>query len=469
MTTIGGVFGTDGSRDAKPADKWRNKKPANLDQAEWDKLLDELNAEYNAEKKKTLGVGKSVRMDRIERMQLEDVIGEGQRSGTITKDTNRDKKRGAVEEVKNATGETAEDAKRRQAELDAENAGANTQDDIELARLKTAQLEQTKAKHGIAAHQRADADAANKNSRDILAGMGKDFSELNAQDQNALAKYLSETDPMMAEIFARTSDPADIQRQLDAYTEQQGVADKYKSLTDPQVTAKERYMSELARREFEEGDRSSRAATSEALANRGLRSGGQQIAGQQQSMQQLSQDRLLKELGIQAGAVDRSMKAMEGWNTATGNLGLQSAAIRDANDSQRQYEDDFKAKDAERRSKLAGERKDKSDDTTGDITRRDETYANTGLDVEDTVYGRNTGSNKIDWDTANDDYKMAGDYYAGATGTSGRRVQRAQSGLDSGIATGDRNVSMLADSLGLGINEITDEEEHDLVARHGGA
>lgn len=102
--------------------------------------------------------------------------------------------------------------------------------------------------------------------------------------------------------------------------EQRQVMEQYKSLSDPQVTAKERFLSELARREFESGDKSSRDAVSANLAARGMRSGGQQIAQQQAAHQQLSQDRLLKELGIQAQAVDRSMQALGGWGTAANSI-----------------------------------------------------------------------------------------------------------------------------------------------------
>ena len=116
-----------------------------------------------------------------------------------------------------------------------------------------------------------------------------------------------------AQAFA---DPRDLAEQREA-------RDKYKSLSDPSVTAQERFLAEMARRKFETDDRSSRQAVSESLAARGLRSGGQQIAMQQSARQQIAQDRVLAELGMQANAVGRSMQALEGY-------GGMSTAMRNA-------------------------------------------------------------------------------------------------------------------------------------------
>lgn len=101
---------------------------------------------------------------------------------------------------------------------------------------------------------------------------------------------------------------------------QKEVRDKFKALSDPEVTAKERFLSELARRDFESQDQSSRLAQSRNASMRGMRSGALDIATTQATRQGLAQDRLLKELGIQAGAVDRSMQALGGWGTAENSI-----------------------------------------------------------------------------------------------------------------------------------------------------
>lgn len=439
----------------------QKKKPEGYSQEEWDKILESYGSYFNS-----LDAGKKAKV--LKNLKISDIITYGEQQGVVQPRGVQDKKDAATELGGAATNQINEN-NRRLAGLDETIFEANKSDMDALAGLQGAQGTASQKFHEVAGNVRRDAETANQNSRDLLAGLGKDYLQLNNQDQSALADYLGATDPYMKEIMARTSDPADLQRQLDAYGQLQGVADKYKELSDPTVTAKERYLSELARREFESADKSNREAVSEQLANRGLRSGGQQIAMQQGRQQQLSQDRLLKELGIQAGAVDRSMTAMEGWNTASNNLNLQAGAIRTANDSQRQWEDEFKVKEAERISGLAGDRKSASDATTKTVGERDKGYFDAGQEVEKDAYGRTTDANKADWQVGEKDYGMAGDYYNAATGTNNRRVTRAQAGLDSGVATGGTNFNLLADKLSLRADQIADDEEHRINAQFYGS
>lgn len=313
--------------------------------------------------------------------------------------------------------------------LEGETSIANQIDRNAIGSLTSSQDKARDQYYGIAGNVRRDATAANDLSAQLFGGYAQGQGALNAQDQAGYDRYMGETNPLMTQLQARGSDPADMQRQLGAYNMASGIAggsldytadqyasnpadvarqqqmyntllgvgngsldysaaqwqsnaadvarqlqgyndlrgigqgsldwqsqaakayanpedlanqrlaltdirrdltsgsagqkdvrDKFKALSDPQVTAKERFLSELARREFEAGDRGSRAASSEALANRGLRSGGQQIAMTQAARQQLSQDRLLKELGIQAQAVDRSMTALGGWSNSENSI-----------------------------------------------------------------------------------------------------------------------------------------------------
>lgn len=439
----------------------QKKKPEGYSQEEWDKILDTYGKYFNS-------LSPTKKAAALKNLKVSDIISYGEQQGVVKPRGTQGKSDIATELAGGANNQINEN-NRRLAGLDETIFEANRGDQEALAGLKGAQETASQKFHDVAGNVRRDAETANQNSRDLLAGLGKDYLALNNQDQSALADYLSATDPYMKEIMARTSDPADVQRQLDAYGELQGVTDKYKELTDPTVTAKERYLSEVARREFEQSDLSNRQAVSEQLANRGLRSGGQQIAMQQGRQQQLSQDRLLKELGIQAGAVDRSMKAMEGWNTASNNLNLQAGAIRTANDSQRQWEDQFKVNEATRISGLAGSRKAASDTTTKTVGERDKGYFDAGQDVEKDAYGRLGEANKADWQVGEKDYAMGGDYYNAATGTNNRRVTRAQAGLDSGVATGGTNFNLLADKLSVRADQLADEEEHNINARFYGS
>jgi len=102
----------------------------------------------------------------------------------------------------------------------------------------------------------------------------------------------------------------------------EGIA-KYKELTTPQATAQERYLAEIARRSFEAQDRGNREAQMQDLAFRGLRSGGAEVAAMDSQRQQLGQDRTQAELGLQANAVGRSMQALEGYTSASGQLRAQ--------------------------------------------------------------------------------------------------------------------------------------------------
>lgn len=463
------MFGT--GSGAGPLEKFRDKKPADIDQDEWDSLLDDLNEQMNetGSFKGAFGLkqGKfgELNANEVERWTIDDVLAAGKRSGHLGQ--NRAAKRDDTTELTGAARNQINENNRRQLLYDQAMSEANAQDQADLTGLRGAQGTASQAFHDTAANVRRDANTANQNSRDLLAGLGKDFQALNTQDQNQLANYLASTDPYMKEVMARTSDPADVQRQLDAYAEQQGVADKYKGLTDPQVTAQERFLSEVLRRQFESADLSNRKAIGEQLANRGLRSGGQEIAMNQQARQQLAQDRMLNELGIQSKAVDRSMKAMEGWQSATAALSTAAGTIRTANDTQRQWEDEFKVNEAERVAGLAGERKTASDATTKTVGERDQKYADTGLGVERDTYGRNKDANTADWQVGEKDYGMAGDYYDASTGTSGRRVTRAGAGLDSGIATGGTNLNILSSALGLKAKLRADEDELDIANDYG--
>jgi hypothetical protein len=82
---------------------------------------------------------------------------------------------------------------------------------------------------------------------------------------------------------------------------------------DPEVTAKEQFLMEQARVQEEMDRRSAMDAALRDLEFRGARSGGAEIAALTGAQQITSQNRMLQDLGTQAGAVDRSMQAMEGY------------------------------------------------------------------------------------------------------------------------------------------------------------
>src|SRR3990172_1440610 len=96
--------------------------------------------------------------------------------------------------------------------------------------------------------------------------------------------------------------------------------EKYKALSDPGVTAQERYLAEIARRSFEAQDRGSREAVLSDQSARGVRSGASEIASALGNQERFGQDRTLAELGLQANAVQRSMVALGGWQQSADSL-----------------------------------------------------------------------------------------------------------------------------------------------------
>jgi hypothetical protein len=102
--------------------------------------------------------------------------------------------------------------------------------------------------------------------------------------------------------------------------DQREVLEKYKALSDPNITAQERYLAEIARRSFESQDRGSREAVLSDQAARGVRSGASEIASSLANQERFGQDRTLAELGLQANAVGRSMQALGGWQQSADSL-----------------------------------------------------------------------------------------------------------------------------------------------------
>lgn len=107
-----------------------------------------------------------------------------------------------------------------------------------------------------------------------------------------------------------------------AAPDQQAVAGQYgalkqlQALSSPEVTAKEKFLMEQSRQAQEQDQRGYRDAVLENLAQRGALGSGGEIAALLGSQQETGQRRMLEDLGTRAGAVDRSMRAIE----ASGNL-----------------------------------------------------------------------------------------------------------------------------------------------------
>lgn len=104
--------------------------------------------------------------------------------------------------------------------------------------------------------------------------------------------------------------------------QKQGI-DKLWALTDPSITANERFMMEQARREQESSERASRGAVMSDLKARGMGGSGLEMSNMLGQQEQFGQERTLADLGAQATAVQRATNALGMYVDATGNLRSQ--------------------------------------------------------------------------------------------------------------------------------------------------
>lgn len=173
-------------------------------------------------------------------------------------------------------------------------------------------------------------------SYDQLYGIGQgslDYTAAQAQAAQAQAK--------MAKLYQYASDPTDVNRQKAAIQELHGmidggewnsnlreVRDKYKSLSDPEITAQERFIMEQFRQQREQAEGARRGAVMSNLEARGLRSGAAEQAGMLTAQQELGRENVLANLGAEANAINRAQNSMAGWaNTTAQGQNHQLAAM----------------------------------------------------------------------------------------------------------------------------------------------
>jgi hypothetical protein len=186
-----------------------------------------------------------------------------------------------------------------------------------------------------------DANAADKNTqasyfRDLAAidrvnpgGYGADVSSVAAgaaADPDAVAAQKSVIDRMLgassapgltSQAAGATADPASIEAQ-------QYALDKFKQLSDPSITAEERFMMEQARQQEEQSQRASLGAAMRDLEARGIRSGGAEIGALLGSGQITSQNRMLQDMAAQAQAQQRATAMLQGYSSAADQMRGQS-------------------------------------------------------------------------------------------------------------------------------------------------
>jgi polyhydroxyalkanoate synthesis regulator phasin len=100
--------------------------------------------------------------------------------------------------------------------------------------------------------------------------------------------------------------------------DQREVMERYKAISNPEMTAAERAILDQSQRQYAIHDKANRDAVSQDLEARGMMSGAGQIAAQQAAQQRLGEERTAGMLGAQAQAVQRALIGMQGWkDTAT--------------------------------------------------------------------------------------------------------------------------------------------------------
>lgn len=198
------------------------------------------------------------------------------------------------------------------------------------------------------------------------------------------------------------------QRSIDA---QYDALNRFKTLSDPTVTAKERFLMETARRAEERDRKSAMDAAFRDMEARGVRSGGAEIAALLGAQQTTSENRMLQDLGTQAGAVDRSMLALQNYGDLSGDIRRSS------------FDEKFNT------------------GTAADVMKR---YNRTGR-TDFNIWLDDTRRQERD-----KRFVRAGDVFSAGTGVSGRKVGRAQDIYSAG-----------RDEVGFRANTIEEQEDDE--------
>lgn len=194
----------------------------------------------------------------------------------------------------------------------------------------------------------------------LAGGFGKYKGEqdaLNESDLAELARYKGQIPGLRDQIAGL--EWKDVKSGGPGYEAQLDALQKYKGLTDPTMTAQERFIMEKGRREQEQQERSSRDAVMRDLGARGLRSAGAELTNMLGAQQLTGQNRVMSNLGAQANAVERSMQALQGYGNTAGQMRSADDVIATFNGQQGQLARE------EMQKRYQALNKEESDMTTG--------------------------------------------------------------------------------------------------------
>lgn len=117
---------------------------------------------------------------------------------------------------------------------------------------------------------------------------------------------------------------ANVQADPEAVAAQKRYLANYEALSNPNMTASERYMMERARQQEEQDNRAAMGAALHDLQMRGIRSGGAEIGALLGSSQNTSQNRMLQDMAAQANAQQRAERMMQAGTGLAGDISAQS-------------------------------------------------------------------------------------------------------------------------------------------------
>ncbi len=215
-------------------------------------------------------------------------------------------------------------------------------------------------------------------SNKYLPGVDEAIEAANSGDQEAVDRLQGIIDgiqdPKLADwVESYVSKAATAGPSQEAMDRQRADYDKMKSLSDPTITAEERLMQEMSRREQEQYLRAQGGAIKNDLQERGVYGSGQELTRSLMAQSEAANRRALDEMGMLSNAQNRAMEMLKGSADLGGKIRESEA-----------QEDQFRGSAADLASKFNDERRDKFNEWTVDQKRKNN---------DDTIQRGVTGTN----------------------------------------------------------------------------
>lgn len=272
----------------------------------------------------------------------------------------------------------------------------------------------------------------------------------------------------------------------DAIAAQKDVLGQYEDLSDPRVTASERYNMELARQQEEQDQRAALGAAMRDLDARGIRSGGAEIGAVLGAGQNTGQTRMLQDMAqleqsqkrAEAARASRAGLAGDIRSDSFGEqLGAGSAADAVATFNKSQSQAAARAADqlSVQQQQAGFDRSkqvvDTKRDATGDAYDRANQVFDASQGTNATGYGRTADTAKTGLDVTDAEYGRDKGVYDASTGRTDTEWQRAGDVKDTNLGvskTGTDLVDTLADKS-LSVSDAGYGREKDAAGAKVGA